>query len=98
MNAYDFLIKLTPTQQVGGMFVVLFGLLLLASLVSFLLSLRDHPDDDTALQQHRQQRNFQGILRTSWIMMIVFWVAWMAGEWVALWLFGLVSFFALREF
>ena len=31
-------------------------------------------------------------------MVFVFWIGWVTGEWVALTLFGFVSFFALREF
>jgi len=38
------------------------------------------------------------ILRTSWLMVLVFWVGWAAGEGVAMVLFALVSFFCLREF
>ena len=95
---YLYLRSLTGTQQVGAMFVILFGLLLLASFVNFALSLRDYGDDAAADAKRYELRNLEGVLRTSWIMMLVFWVGWMAGEWVAIWLFGLVSFFALREF
>ena len=95
---YLYLRSLTATQQVGAMFVFLFGLLLLASFVNFALSLRDYGDDAAADARRYELRNLEGVLRTSWIMMLVFWVGWMAGEWVAIWLFGLVSFFALREF
>ncbi len=95
---YLYLRSLTGTQQVGAMFVILFGLLLLASFVNFALSLRDYGDDAAADAKRYELHNLEGVLRTSWIMMLVFWVGWMAGEWVAIWLFGLVSFFALREF
>ena len=95
---YLYLRSLTGTQQVGAMFVILFGLLLLASFVNFALSLRDYGDNAAADARRYELRNLEGVLRTSWIMMLVFWVGWMAGEWVAIWLFGLVSFFALREF
>ncbi len=95
---YLYLKNLTSTQQVGAMFVILFGLLLLASITSFVVSLREHGDDAAADAKRYELRNLEGVLRTSWIMMLVFWVGWMAGEWVAIWLFGLVSFFALREF
>ncbi|MFM6991408.1 MAG: phosphatidate cytidylyltransferase [Rhodoferax sp.] len=95
---YVFLKNLTPTQQVGAMFVIVFGLLLLASVVNFALSLREHGEGEPAELRRAELRNLEGVLRTSWIMMIVFWVGWMAGDWVAIWLFGLVSFFALREF
>lgn len=95
---YVFLKNLTPTQQVGAMFVIVFGLLLLASVVTFALSLREHAEGEPGDLRRAELRNLEGVLRTSWIMMIVFWVGWMAGDWVAIWLFGLVSFFALREF
>ena len=98
-NMYLYLKSLTGTQQVGVMFVILFGLMLVANLVHFGLSLRDDSNDnDTADRRRFELRKLQGILRTSWVMLIVFWVGWMAGDWVAIWLFGLLSFFALREF
>ena len=95
---YLYLKNLTSTQQVGAMFVILFGLLLLASVVHFVFTLREHGDGDAADARRSELHNLEGVLRTSWLMMIVFWIGWMAGDWVAIWLFGAVSFFALREF
>ena len=95
---YPYLKSLTASQQVGVMFVILFGLLLLATVVNFVLSLKEHAPDAAGAARRHELRNLEGVLRTSWIMMAVFWIGWMAGEWVAIWLFGLVSFFALREF
>ena len=107
---YGYLKNLTSTQQVGAMFVIVFGLLLLATAINFVMALRadahDGVDSDAELDvlinpagsRRYELRNLRGILRTSWVMMMVFWVGWMAGEWVAIWLFGLISFFALREF
>src|SRR5690606_24862626 len=43
-------------------------------------------------------QDYQGLLRSSWMMALVFWVGWAAGDGVATLLFGLVSFFILREF
>jgi phosphatidate cytidylyltransferase len=40
----------------------------------------------------------RALLRTSWAMVIVFWVGWASGEGVATVLFAIVAFFALREF
>jgi predicted CDP-diglyceride synthetase/phosphatidate cytidylyltransferase len=40
----------------------------------------------------------RGLLQTSWLIMVVFWVGWAAGDTVATVLFALVAFFALREF
>lgn len=90
-----FLRNLTPGQQVGLLFVVVFGLLLIISVAAFVLSLQDRHEDDLHTQK---LKDFNGLLRTSWAMCTVFWVAWTLGETAATVLFGLVAFFALREF
>jgi phosphatidate cytidylyltransferase len=95
---YFYLKNLTPTQQVGALFVIVFGLLLLASVTVFMRSIRDYSDDAQGEQRRQNLKSISGVLRTSWLMVLVFWVGWVAGDWVALTLFGLVSFFALREF
>ncbi len=93
-----YLKNLTPTQQIGTLFVVVFGLLLLASIAAFLLSVRDRSDDANADIWSAELKSAEAILRTSWLMVFVFWVGWVTGDWVALTLFGVVSFFSLREF
>jgi phosphatidate cytidylyltransferase len=90
-----FLRNLSPGQQVGLLFVVVFGLLLIISAAAFVLSLQDRHEDDLHTQK---LKDFNGLLRTSWVMCAVFWVGWTLGETVATVLFGLVAFFALREF
>lgn len=90
-----FLRNLSPGQQVGLLFVVVFGLLLIISAAAFVLSLQDRHEDDLHTQK---LKDFNGLLRTSWVMCTVFWVGWTLGETVATVLFGLVAFFALREF
>ncbi len=95
---YYTLKNLSPTQQVGALFVIVFGLLLLASVVSMVLSLREHADDARSEQRRQDLKNVTGVLRTSWLMAFIFWIGWVSGDWVALTLFALVSFFALREF
>jgi phosphatidate cytidylyltransferase len=95
---YFFLKNLTPGQQIGALFLIVFGLLLLASVVAVILSLKEYSDDEAGDLRRMEQQNFDGVIRTSWVMMFVFWIGWIAGDWVALTLFGLVSFFALREF
>ena len=95
---YHYLKDLTPTQQIGALFVIVFGLLLLASVCAFLLSLREYADDTVAERRHLELRKLNSMIRTSWFMMLIFWISWVTGDWVALALFGLVSFFALREF
>ena len=95
----SFLRSLSAEQQVSLMFVLLFGLLLIASGAGVLLSLRErqHADDHTGDRAQRLH-DYQALLRNSWLMTLVFWVGWAAGESVAIVLFGLVSFFILREF
>ncbi|MBI2746220.1 MAG: phosphatidate cytidylyltransferase [Burkholderiales bacterium] len=95
---YYYLKNLTPTQQIGTLFIIVFGLLLLASVVSFLYSVRERGDGPDAERQHKEHRWVDAIIRTSWLMLLVFWIGWVAGDWVALTLFGFVSFFCLREF
>lgn len=95
---YFYLKNLTPTQQIGALFVMVFGLLMLASIAAFVLSLREHEDDEAGRIRLEELRRIDGIIRSSWLMVFVFWVGWIAGDWVALTLFAMVSFFALREF
>lgn len=95
---YHYLKDLSPTQQTGSLFVIVFGLLLLVSVAAFLLSVREHQDEIRAAFWRSELKSMDAILRTSWLMAFVFWVGWIVGDWVTLLLFGLVSLFALREF
>lgn len=94
----QFLRNLAPSQQVGALFLIVFGVLLVGSGVAFMLSFREYGDDAQGTEKHRELKNFTGLLRTSWFMALVFWVGWASGDTVATVLFALVSFFALREF
>jgi phosphatidate cytidylyltransferase len=95
---YQTLKNLTPTQQIGTLFVIVFGLLLAAGLALFVQSMRDF-DDPQANQRHRDDLADLGrLLKTSWVLVFVFWLAWLAGDLTRLLLFALGSFFALREF
>jgi phosphatidate cytidylyltransferase len=94
----SFLRSLTADQQVSLVFVVLFGLLVLASGVALLLSLRERKKLDPVPDVHQRLQDYQALLRNSWLMALVFWVGWAAGDGVAIVLFGFVSFFILREF
>ncbi|MBL0085285.1 MAG: phosphatidate cytidylyltransferase [Ideonella sp.] len=84
---------LQADQQVGLLFVALFGALLLTSLVAFLVRLRE----DSAAAQERHSR-FNRDLRALWVGAVVFWMAWMSGPVGATLLFGVLSFLALREY
>lgn len=92
----SFLRSLSPTQQVGLLFVLLFGLLTLASVTSLLLSLRERRSAEPEAPRRLQDLN--GVLRQSWIMATVFWLAWAAGPTGATLLFAFVSLLTLREF
>ena len=96
MNHY--LKGLSASEQVGAMFLIVFGFLALCSAVTVLLSIRDRPDGAVGDARHQVLVRADVILRSSWLMVIVFWIGWLSGETVATVLFGLVSFFALREF
>lgn len=71
---YQALKNLTANQQIAALFVTVFGFLLLASVVTLLLSLREHGDDETARRRSIDLRNVEGVLKTSWLMALVFWL------------------------
>jgi phosphatidate cytidylyltransferase len=81
----------TADQQVALLFVALFGVLLIASLVAA-YALRHTSEGDE--RRHRTLRD----VRALWLGALVFWVAWISGPVGATLAFGLFSFFALREF
>lgn len=94
MNAW--LRQLTASQQVGLLFLFVFGVLALISIAAFLSTFRSRADRDE--EWLAELRDFRKLLSTSWFMVVVFWLAWAAGDAVATVLFGLIAFFALREF
>ncbi len=85
--------NLTVTQQVGLLFVVLFGLLLLTTAITMTRSLRDASDAEV-----ERRARFRRDLGAVWNGTLAFWVAWISGPVGATLLFALVSFLALREF
>lgn len=90
MNA---LRNLSVTQQVGLLFLVLFGMLALVTIVSFGRTLREQTEE-----QVESQLRFRRDLRAVWSGSLAFWVAWISGPVGATLLFTMVSFLALREF
>ena len=94
----QFLRNLTAEQQVSALFIIVFGLLFIASATVFMLSLRERGDSVQADLVRGRLDEARALLRTSWAMTIVFWVGWASGERVATTLFAIVAFFALREF
>lgn len=95
---YFYLKNLPPAQQIGALFVLVFGILLAASVVAFAFSIKEFADEEQAQRRRAHLKSINGIIRSSWIMVLVFWLGWLVGDRVALTLFGLLSFFALREF
>jgi phosphatidate cytidylyltransferase len=93
----QFLRSLTPTQQVAALFIIVFGILVIASVTAFLFTLRErrNPVDE---EKHAELVNFRSLLATSWFMVVAFWLAWAMGDTMATILFSLIAFFALREF
>ncbi|HEX2540786.1 MAG TPA: phosphatidate cytidylyltransferase [Caldimonas sp.] len=84
---------LSVSQQIGLLFVALFGVLLMATLYAFSRGLRaDTPERVEASEQ------FTRDLRAVWAGAVLFWIAWISGPVGSMLLFGFVSFFALREF
>ena len=96
----SFLRSLSTTQQIGALFLVVFGVLSLVTLWAFVRGLRETPagDADAAAARKAKGRRLRGLLQTSWAMATVFWVGWVLGDTAATVLFALVAFFALREF
>jgi phosphatidate cytidylyltransferase len=84
---------LTVDQQVGLLFVILFGALVVVSAVSGLVMLRR--SDQEGSQWHLRVKRE---LRAIWAGAIVFWLAWVSGAVGATLLFAVFSFLALREF
>jgi phosphatidate cytidylyltransferase len=85
--------SLTVDQQVGLLFVLLFGVLSIVTGVAVYLTLR-RADDELSERQQSLQRD----LRAVWIGAVVFWLAWMSGPVGATLTFGIFSFLVLREF
>lgn len=84
---------LTTGQEIGLLFLLLFGVLALATLGAFLYSLREHTED-----QYQRHDRFKRDLRAVWVSATLFWLAWISGPLGATLLFGVFSFLALREY
>jgi phosphatidate cytidylyltransferase len=89
----DALRELSVREQVALLFVVLFGLLALVTIVAVARSLRELTAEQAAVRER-----FTRDLRAVWAGTVLFWIAWVSGPLGSTLLFGLVSFVALREF
>ena len=88
--------RLSQTEQVALLFLLLFGALSMASFAAMVRGLRE-PTGAALAQQDRAQR-IRADLRALWIGASIFWLAWISGALGATLLFGIISFLALREF
>jgi len=95
---YQTLKNLSADEQIGALFIIVFGLLLLANVVIFLRSMREFEDAQVTQRHQDEIDNLAQLLKTSWLLIFVFWISWMAGDVARLVLFAVGSFFALREF
>ena len=77
---YQTLKNLTATEQVGALFIIVFGLLMAAGVVVFLLSMRESEDGLVAHRRRSDIVNLSKLLKTSWVMIFVFWMAWLSGD------------------
>ena len=89
----DALRQLSISQQVGLLFVGLFGALALFTFIAFSRTLRER-----STEQQEAHERFKRDLRAVWAGALLFWVAWASGAVGATLLFGVLSFVALREF
>jgi phosphatidate cytidylyltransferase len=98
MNQY--LRSLTPTEQVAALFLFVFGLLALVSAGFTLYALRERKAVDSAAAGKREAQlaDLRRLLGSSWVAVLLFWLAWALGGAFATVLFAFVAFFALREF
>ena len=84
--------NLSVSEQVGLLFVALFGVLAIVSVIAMVRTLREGD-----AQAQETQATFNRDLRAVWVAAVLFWTAWVAGALVSTLLFGIVSFIALRE-
>jgi phosphatidate cytidylyltransferase len=80
-------------EQIGLLFVALFGVLMAATAALAVANVRS----ETAAARERTEALGRD-LRALWLGAAVFWVAWISGPLGATLVFGVVSFLALREF
>lgn len=84
---------LAISQQIGLLFLALFGVLGLVTVVEVTRTIKD-----LAPERQELHERFKRDLRAVWWGAVLFWISWVLGAFVATLLFGLVSFVAFREF
>ncbi len=83
--------------HVALLFAILFGLLLLITIGGVLYRLKN-PSEALTPDPRSAREQFKRDLNASWIGAVLFWLAWVSGPVGSTVLFGLFSFFCLREF
>jgi phosphatidate cytidylyltransferase len=92
---------LSVNDQVALLFVTLFGVLVLLTLVVLYITLRDQGSANEEVDVEQALDHKQRLLRdlrAMWIGGILFWLAWISGPVGATLGFGIFSFLAFREF
>lgn len=84
--------SLTISQQIGLLFVIVFGVLSFATAIAFTKSLNAASEKQDAMETMWRD------LRALWVGTVLFWIAWATGAFISTLLFAVVSFLALREF
>jgi phosphatidate cytidylyltransferase len=84
--------SLTISQQIGLLFVIVFGVLSFATAVAFMKSLQAPPAKQEATDAMWRD------MRALWVGTVLFWISWATGAFVSTLLFAIISFLALREF
>ena len=84
--------SLTISQQIGLLFVIVFGVLTFATAIAFVKSLHAPPERQEATDAMWRD------MRALWVGTVFFWIAWATGAFISTLLFAIVSFLALREF
>lgn len=85
------------SDQVALLFALVFGLLFLITAGGVLYRLKN-PMEELAINPRSARAQFQRDLNASWGGALLFWLAWISGPIGSTILFGLFSFFCLREF
>jgi phosphatidate cytidylyltransferase len=89
--------NMEPATHVALLFAILFGLLLLITIGGVLYRARN-PVDSLHADPRSARAQFKRDLNGAWVGALLFWLAWISGAVGSTILFGLFSFFCLREF
>jgi phosphatidate cytidylyltransferase len=87
--------QLTVSEQVGLLFVLIFGVLIVATAGLFVRTVMRPPTLPDQVEMHERLKRD---LRALWFGTVLFWISWVLGAVAATLLFAIVSFLALREF